>query len=367
MTSRDLATCKDLLQRYGDKRSEMMEEMLKLLCKDDTSDICDVWKSGCEAFGNLLRSLNDSIPKSPQGEGLDGIGAKDFREGEEIAWKQCAKGEVPLRADVICKVFKADLEVMEQCSEQLKNINADDKVVDQLIKDNLGGAKGELAETAKYFLKKVMVKEFTSWLKDGDAKNFAKKWLDNLTKMMVENMKAAERKAALKDLVLKTIDTLNKTKDQLSEEWIQKMYEEGSVFARNLHEVAEHSDYKAADWRAFGEECVKELEEWRNHAKEVSEKVYKEILPEFQEKGNKDLAAMSDDPSWLVSWKSDMRDQFTIVTNAVIQGNKDLDEVTDGSFKRAAIDTFNQVRSMIEVGNRLWQDQIQSAEDKMKK
>jgi hypothetical protein len=133
-----------------------------------------------------------------------------------------------------------------------------------------------------------------------------------------------------------------------------------------LHEVAGHSDYKAADWGTFGEECVKELEEWRNHAKEVSEKVYKEILPEFQEKGTKDFAAMTDDPSWLASWKSDMRDNFKSLTDAVIQGNKDINLVADGSFKRAAIDTFNQVRDMIETGNRLWLDQIQGAEDRMK-
>lgn len=367
MTIDTLATSKDLLQRYGDEREKAMEEMLELLSEDDTSRITDAWKSKCDTLGRLLSDLDERIPKSPMGEGLDGIGAKNFREGEEIAWKECIKGEIPFRADVIAKVYKADLELMDDCSEQLKKINSDDKVIEQLMKDNLISGKSQLTDTVKFFLNKLAAQEFTSWMKNGDAQRFFRQWSENIAKMLLDNMKAAEQKAALKDTVLKTMDTLNKTKDQLSKEWIQKMYEEGAVFARNLHEVAEHSDYKAADWSAFGEQCVKELEEWRNHAKEVSEQVYNEILPQYIEKDSKDFAAMSDDPSWLASWKSDMRDQFKALTDAVIQGNKDINEVTEGSFKRAAIDTFSQVKSMIEAGNRLWLDQIQSAEDKMKK
>ena len=367
MNSADLATAKDLVQRYGDKRAQMMEEMLKLLCKDDTSDICDVWKSGCEAAGNMLRDLNQRIPKSPMGEGLDGLGAKDFREGEEIVWKEAAKGEVPFRADVICKVLRADMELIHQCSESLKNVNNDDKVVDLLIKQNLGGAKSDVTDLAQTVLKKVVQKELTSWMKGGDAQRYFKKWFDTITKMLEENLKNGQQKAALKDTVCKTIELINKTKDKLSEEWIDKMYAEGVVFARNLHEMGEHSYYKATDWRVFGDECIKELEEWRNHAKEVSKQVFNEILPQFLEKDSKDFATFTNDPSWLASWKSDMRDNFKSLADAITQGDKDINDLTDGSFKRAARDTFDQVRTMIAAGTSLLFDKTQNAEDQMKK
>src|ERR1044071_7690890 len=326
MTTDDLSKAKDLVQRYGDKRAQMMEEMLKLLRKNDTSDIVDVWKSGNESAGNMLRDLNQSIPRSPMGEGLEGVGAKDFFQGEEIVWKESAKGEIPFRADVICKVLRADIELVQQCSESLKNVNNDDKVVDLLIKQNLGGMKSDLTEIVKTVMKKLVAKELTSWMKTGDAATYFKQWIETITKMLEENIKNGQQKAALKDTVSKVIEVINKTKDKLSEEWIDKMHEEGVVFARNLHELGEHSYYKAADWKAFGEDCVKELDEWRNHAKEVSKQVFNEILPQFLEKDSKDFAAFINDPSWLASWKSDMRDNFKSLADAITQGDKDIND-----------------------------------------
>lgn len=367
MNKDDLSKAKDLVQRYGDKRAQMMEEMLKLLRKSDTSDIVDVWKSGSESAGNMLRDLNQSIPRSPMGEGLEGVGAKDFFQGEEIVWKESAKGEIPFRADVMCKVLTADLELIRQCSESLKNVNNDDKVVDQLIKENLGGIKSDLTEVTKAVTKKLVEKTLTSWMKEGDAKAYFKKWLDTITKMLEQNIKNGQQKAALKQTVLQTIELINKTKDKLSEEWIEKMHEEGVVFARNLHEMGEHSYYKATDWKAFGEDCIKELDEWRNHAKEVSKQVFNEILPQFLQKDSKDFAAFTNDPSWLASWKSDMRDNFKSLYDAVTQEDADMNKVADGSYIKAARDTFDQVRSMITAGERLYLDKGQSAEDQMKK
>jgi hypothetical protein len=268
---------------------------------------------------------------------------------------------------MICKVLTADIDLVRECSESLKSVNNDDKVIDLLITKNLGGIKSDLSETVKAVVKKLTAKELTSWMKTGDAANYFRKWIETITNMLDENAKSGQRKAALKQTVSKTIEIINKTKDKLSEEWIEQMYAEGAVFARNLHEMAEHSDYKATDWKAFGEDCVKELDELRNHAKDVSREVFNEIVPQFLEKDSKDFATFINDPEWLASWKSDMRDSFKSLYEAVTQGGADINEVADGSFKKAALDTLEQVRNLVVVGERLWLDKTQDAEDQMKK
>src|SRR5580765_7404265 len=83
MTRDDLGKAKDLLQKYGDERDRLFDQMQALLSKSDADSIVDDWKNNCEKGNDLLESLNNDMPKSPTGEGLSGVGARDFSEGEK--------------------------------------------------------------------------------------------------------------------------------------------------------------------------------------------------------------------------------------------------------------------------------------------
>ncbi len=98
MTRDDLGKAKDLLQKYGDERDRLFDQMLAMLSKSDTDSITDDWKDNCEKGNDLLESLNSDMPKSPTGEGLNGVGARDFYEGEKKVWAENGKGQLALVA-----------------------------------------------------------------------------------------------------------------------------------------------------------------------------------------------------------------------------------------------------------------------------
>src|SRR5215470_216540 len=176
MTRNDLGKAKDLLQKYGDERDRLFDQMLSLLSKSDTNGITDDWKNCCAKGSDLLERLNSDMPKSPTGEGLNGVGARDFYEGEKKVWAESSKAQLALVADVIAKVNAANVGLIQQCNDDLKNLRDNDAEIQSSINENLDAIKANLLDVANTLASKTNDKTLTSWMKDGPAKDYIKKW-----------------------------------------------------------------------------------------------------------------------------------------------------------------------------------------------
>jgi len=367
MTEDDRRKSNDLLAAYGNERDRLLQEMLSLLGNPDTSSLRDNWRSRCERGKSLLERLDREVPKTSNGEGLAGVGARDFASGEKKIWEENAKTDIAFVADVINKVYNADLALIKKCNDDLKSVRDDDKVLQALIEQNLGGLKNDLKDVLKTVLTKLGEKTFTSWLKEGSSKDYVKKWYQALVKMTDENYQAAKKKRVIRQTLLDNIELLRKAKEQLSEEWIEAMYRKGEDFSKALSAVGRGGSYKASDWAKFGESCSKSLAERRDRSKEQSKKIFGELLPTFIEENNRAFAALTDDPDKLKSWTSGIADDFKSIDEVLSKEDELVKALAEGPFKQAAKEAFEDLKLTVGSGLKLFVSRNKDDEDEMKK
>lgn len=366
MTRDDLQNAKDLLQKYGDERDRLFDQMQSLLSKSDTSGISDEWKSGCEKGNDLLDRLNNDMPKSPNGEGLIGVGARDFYEGEKKMWTENGKAQLSLVAESLSKVVAANDLLMQQCSDDLKTIRDGDAEVQALLNQNLEEIKSNIVDVSKTFATKLGDKSLTSWMKEGDAKDYIKKWSDFVVQKAEDNLKGAQQRGLLKKQLLEKIEILNNATEQLGEKWIDEMYRSGEDCAKSLASSGETGDYQALDWAKFGESCTGPLAASRDAAKEKSQTVFGELLPAFVEESNKAFAALTDDPSQLTDWKSDLQDQQESIEEALATEDELIKNLAEGPYQDAARETFDGFKLTFTEGMKLLLDKTKDAEAQLR-
>lgn len=363
MTRNDLMKAKDLLQKYGDERDRLFEQMLSLLGRSDTSGITDDWKNCCEKGGNLLESLNNDVPKSPTGEGLNGLGARDFYEGEKKVWAESGKAQLALVADVISKVNAANVALIQQCNDDLKTFRDGNAEIQSSLNENLDSIKTDLLDVASTLASKMNDKTLTTWMKEGEAKDYIKKWSDGIVQRTDDNFKDAQQKGILKKQIIDKIEMLNNAREQLDEKWIDDMYKSGEDCEKSLAGSGETGDYRALDWTRFGQSCVNPLAESRDDAKEKSKTVFGELLPAFQEESNARFVGVTDDPSKLSDWKSDLQDKQESIQETLATEDEIIKDLAEGAYQDAARETFNQFRSSFTDGMKLLFDKTRDSED----
>ena len=362
----DLVKARDLCQKYGDERDRLFEEMLSLLHQSDTSSLRDNWKTRCDKGKDLLDRLDREMPQSPAGQGLNGVGAGDFAQGEKKIWEENGKANIAFVGDVINKIYTADLELIKKCNDDLKTVRDGDKAVEALVQANLGGMKSELMDVVKTVANKAAEKTLTSWMKDRTTQAYFKKWYSIIVKGLQDNYSAAKQKRLLKQILLDNIQLITKTKDQLSEEWITEMYKKGEEFSRSLKGLS-GGVYIASDWGKFGEDCIKALAERRDRSIEQSRTVFRELYPTLTEETNRSYAALTDDPSKLATWMSEMQDQFKSMDDVLTKEDELISKIAEGAFKQAARETFNEVRQTLSTGLKLLLSSNKDADDEMKR
>jgi hypothetical protein len=366
MTRDDLGKAKDLLQRYGDERDRLFDQMQSLLTKPDSDSLVDDWKNDCEKASDLLESLNNDMPKSPTGEGLAGVGGRDFYEGEKKVWAENSKAQLALVANVIAKVKAANTGLIQQCNDDLKTIHDSDAEAQSTLNENLDFIKTDLLDVANTLTSKMNDKSLTGWMKEGQAKDYIRKWKDNIVQKTDENFKAAQQKGALRKQILDKIELLNNAREQLDEKWIDEMYRSGEDGTKSLRSAGETGDYRALDWVKFGGSCIEPLADNRDDAKEQAKTVFDELLPAFQEERNTTFAALTDDPSRLEDWKGDLHDKQESIQEALSIEDETIKDLAEGPYRDAARETFDDFRSTFIDGMKLLFDRTKDAEDQMK-
>jgi len=345
MTEEDRGRANELLKAYGEKREGLFKKMLWLLEEEDVSSLDSEWKDCCSNGKEALSNLNDAVPPT-DGEGLTGIGLDSFYRGELKIWDENAKAGIASAAGIISKIYSADIALIAKCDEDLKTVRDGDKVVEALVEQNIGG----FSSSVKDFLTLLLAKTpqvLNPWLKDGTAKTYVREWAQLIRTYLEENLKAAKQKRVFKETINDNIELISKTKEQLSEEWIDAMYSKGLEFAKSLPGIGSSNDYGAADWAEFGESCTKTLADRRDRAKEQSKKIFDELLPTFLEENNRAFAALTDDPSVLDAWKKDMKDDFTSIDEVLAKQNGIISALAEGPYKQAVAETLRDIKSLI--------------------
>jgi hypothetical protein len=363
MTRDELGKSRELLQKYGDERDRLFDQMVSLLSKSDTNDITDDWKKLCEKGNELLEDLNGETPKSSTGEGLIGMGARDFYEGEKKMWAENGKAQLALVADVLARVIAANSRLIEQCNENLKSIQDGDAEVQTSFNDDLEEIKNNVIDVVNTLNGKLGDKSLTAWLKEGGSKNYMGKWSETLAQRAEDILKGAQQKGALKKQILDKIDTLGSAKEQLDEKWIEDMYRSGEDCAKSLPGCGETGDYRALDWAKFGESCTSLLGETRDAAKEKSQTVFSEILPSFVEEKNTRFAALTDDPSHMADWKSDLQDKQESIEAMLVTEDEVIKDLAEGPYQEAARENFDDLKQIFSDGMKSLFEKIKDAED----
>jgi hypothetical protein len=366
MTRDDLARAEDLLQKYGDERSRLFDQMVFLLSKPEGDGITDAWKDLSEKGSALLEGLDSDVPKSPVGEGLAGLGAGDFFAGEGKVWAENGKGQLALAADVLVKVKAANMGLVQQCNDDLKSIRDTNSEVQSALNESLEGVKADLLDLVNQLVSKASDKTLTAWMKEGQAKEYIKKWNESVVQRTDDNMKRAEQKGSLKKQILNKLEVLGTAREQLDEKWIQELYRSSEEGAKALAEAGETGEYRALDWARFGESCIEPLGELRDAATEQSKIVFDELLPEFQEESTSNFAGLTDDASKLEEWKSELQDNQELVQEALSNEDEVIKNLAEGPYQEAARETFDEFRSIFTDGMKLLFDKTKDAEDQLR-
>jgi hypothetical protein len=144
------------------------------------------------------------------------------------------------------------------------------------------------------------------------------------------------------------------------------MYRSGEDGTKSLPSAGETGDYRALDWVRFGASCIEPLADIRDDAKEQAKTVFGELLPTFQEESNTTFAALTDDPSRLEDWKSDLHDKQESIQEALANEDEIIKDLAEGPYQDAARETFDEFRSTFTDGMKLLFDRTKDAEDQMR-
>jgi hypothetical protein len=366
MTREDLGKSKDLLRKFGDERDRLFDGMLSLLNKPESDGITDAWKGLCEKGNELLEGLNSQVPTSPTTEGLAGIGARDFYEGEKKVWAENSKAQLALVSDVLVKVKAATTTFIQQCNDDLKTIRDTCAEGQSTLVENLEGLKTDLFDLANTLTSRTGDKTLTTWMKEGGARDYIKKWSEGAVLRADGNLTVAQQKGSLKKQILDKVEMLSNAREQLDEKWIEDMYKSGEECSKALAGTGETGDYRALDWARFGEECLEPLGESRDAATEQSKTLFDEILPSFKEESDTKFAALTDDPSKISDWKSDLQDRQEFIQEALATEDEVIKNLAEGPYQDAARETFDEFRSTFTDGMKLLFDKTKDAEDQLR-
>lgn len=366
----------DLLERFDTDREKLFEEMLDKLEASGYDGLRDRWSTNCAQADALLERLKEDMVDvlgdsqanaMSASERMAAVGPVDLIAGERRIWQQVAKGDVPDAATLMGKVLEADLAVIKKCEEDLKEARNNDKVVEALIVKNFGS----ITTTAKNLLVKYTVtgvpRLLVLLMKDPSAKEAATEALKAIEKLAEENYNAAKQKRVAKQVVLDNVKLLNDAREQLSEDWVDKLFARGAEAAAGWQGAGRTGYYEATDWDEFKNACIEALDTRSEAAKEQSRKIYDELLPTFVKESTNAFGALTDDPATLERFNNDLKDTFESLED-LLEGEKQFqDELVDGAGKQAAQETLATVWTSVKASWALATSRTKDADDEVKR
>jgi hypothetical protein len=357
----------ELLTKYGEDRARLMQEMLALLSKQELSGLRDEWSKRNESGKGLLENLEKAVPKVGDKEGLAAAGLKDFAAGEKKIWELNGKADTAIMGEIIVKVYYLDLAVLKKADEDLKGCLEKDKSIEAQLARCENDLRADAKEIVKELALKAAAKQFGDLADETNASDALEGVFERMAKNLLENQKSAKDKHEVLGVLQQNIDVIEKAREQMSPEWIEEICKKGESAAKALADAGATGDYKAADWKKFGELATKALQEQRTRSIEQSKKVFNELLPTFREEVKKKFATFMDDPDKLASWQKEMDESYKTMDELVTKREELAKALAEGPFKAGIKASLSDLKNTIKLSWALFRSSNKENEDLMKK
>jgi hypothetical protein len=352
----------DALKKYGDERERMLTQMIGLLSYYNSSGIQDTWRDLCGKGKELVDKLQEAGPYK-----LKDIGLEDFVNGEKKIYELNQKGVIPWSVELMYKLEAADQVLVKKYQEDIAKVRDGDKVIEAQLDACQTNASKEVKALVKVMADKVVLDQIKSW---GENKPWGPlvDWLaEQGKKLFEERLKDAKERHAIKAVILDDIKYVEEARDKLSAEWIEEVFKKGEEAAHDLPDAGEGDDYKAKDWERFAANALDDLKIVRERALEGSKAIFDELLPDFKEELKSKFACMMDDPSKLNSWYESIESDFKTMDELFAKGKELSDELSDGAYKKALVESLEEARNMLTTYTKLYFEKKKECEEEMNK
>jgi hypothetical protein len=367
----------DLLDTFDTDREKLFEEMLEKLETPGYDGLTDRWATNCEQAEALLERLEDdltSILSESQANALSAdermaaVGPRDFLAGERRIWAQVARLDVPEVATLMSKVHEADVAIIKKCEDELKLARSDDAIVEALVVKNFGSITDTLKSLVVKYLPTAAARLLVLLMKDRSSSAAASEALSALEKATAENLEAAKAKHAAKTTLVKNIKALAETREQLDEEWIDRLFARGAEAAAGWRGVGQTGEYRATDWDWMKENVLdRGLDTRAEAAKEQSRKLYGELFPTLVTESTTAFAQLTDDPASVEKFRDEVKQIAGSFEEMLAKEREYAQELADSPYKQEALAAFDQLITMFKAGVTLIFDKTKEADDEVKK
>ncbi|MBQ1069869.1 hypothetical protein, partial [Micromonospora sp. D75] len=199
-------------------------------------------------------------------------------------------------------------------------------------------------------------------------KEAANEAIKNFEKLTAENLMAAKQKRAAKQTVVDNIKLLTAAREQLDEDWIDKLFARGAEAAGNWRGIGASGDYRATDWDWMKENVLdRGLDTRAEAAKEQSSKLYDELFPTLVEESTNAFAQLTDDPGTLAKFNEELEKASESLESLLATEEEYVKDLAEGPYKQTGLAAFALVRDAVQVGFKLLADKTEEADDEVKK
>ncbi|MEU1973442.1 hypothetical protein ABZ477_17440 [Microbacterium sp. NPDC019599] len=368
----------ELLEKFDTDREKLFEEMLDKLEQPGHDGLRDRWATNCEQAEALLDRLEEDLTSVLEDseanamsieERMEAVAPNDLLAGERKVWEAVARLDVPDAAELMSKILETDLAVIKKCEEDLKQARSNDKIVEQILVKNFASmtdqAKALIAKYAQ--LPSGIARLVVLFMKDPAAKAAATELIQSWEKAAAENYEAAKQKRAAKQVVQDNIKLLTDAREQLDEEWIDRVFVRGGEAAGAWRGIGQTGDYQATDWEGMADQVINEgLEPRAEAAKEQSRKLYEELYPTFIEESTKAFAQLTDDPATLQKFNDDLKSTFESLEDLLANESDFVADLADGDYKQTAVGMLEQTKLTLRAGWDMLFSKTKEADDEVK-
>jgi hypothetical protein len=356
----DFAKINSLIQKYGDDRDTYFQGMLKDLENLDEGSP-DTWQQICERGTSRLGDLDSAIPRNV-GDGLSGIGLRDFSENEKKLWAKNSESTIAIMA---WKIRTAELgndalgQKMAKDLEDAKSAGMDAaQGIKQIIAEHNGAANfviHKVGETvADYLSTKIPKPLLELSAQIGGTEN---KLEDGFKKKVSASVQAAQLQK-YKTILLDNWKSMKDAQKILSLDAIKDAIDKAASCSSDLQGIRSGS-YNAADWSKFAKQCEQRLVEISARAIGKAQYLSGEVVPNYKEATRRAFFSQSLKDA-ISGGKNDL-DQA--MGNVFAQLKADLEVQATLRDNEAKARASEQLREMESGLRESWQDYKKDLED----
>lgn len=368
----------DLLRRFEDDREKLFEEMLSRLEQPNTDGLRDRWSTNCQQAEALMERLEDdmrSVMRDSQANALsaderwNAVGPHDLLAGERRVWAKVSE-VVPDVAVLISKILEADIVLIRKCEEDLKSARSHDAVVQQILQKNFATVRDRWnAVLIKYGrLDSGIARLAALFMKDSSSKLIASEFAQDMEKAAAECAEAANLKCVARQLIVENLKTLDKAREQLEEDCVDRLFVRGSEAAGSWRSLGATGNYRATDWEWMKENVIERgLDTRTEDAKEQSRELYDDLYSTYVDELEKAFAQLTDDPAILARLVEDVEAAYESIEEILKNEEAFVGTMVEGDAKRQVKESLQFVADHVRIGWKLWFDKTNEANDKVKK